>query len=64
MSAEIAALLLAVVTGLILAYPLGYFAGKAKGAAIGWQDGYFKRIDDDRAKRAANGQFKQRKVSQ
>lgn len=49
MTHEIIALTLAVVVGLILAYALGYRGGKARGEAIGWQDGYFKRIADDRA---------------
>jgi hypothetical protein len=58
MTAEAAALILAVLAGLILAYPLGYLAGVSRGKALGWQDGYFKRIADDRSKRGADGRFK------
>ena len=48
MITEIALITFSVVVGLILAYPFAYRAGKAKGEALGWQDGYFKRIADDR----------------
>lgn len=51
----------AVSFGASLAYPLAYKIGKAKGEAIGWQDGYFKRIRDDASKRDEhNGQWKKK----
>jgi cell division protein ZapA (FtsZ GTPase activity inhibitor) len=39
---------LAVLSALVVAYCLGERSGRVRGEAIGWQDGYFKRIADDR----------------
>jgi len=42
----------------VLLLALAYLAGKQKGAAIGWQDGYFHRERAEQARRDATGRFK------
>jgi len=43
--------------GALLAYPLGHYAGKAKGIALGWQEAFFEQVEKEKAKRGKDGRF-------
>jgi hypothetical protein len=48
------------ILSLMAVYTIASLGGKAKAErarAQGWQEGYFKQISDDRARRNASGQF-------
>jgi membrane protein DedA with SNARE-associated domain len=52
-----AALAIGATFGALLAYPLGYYIGKAKGVALGWQEAFFEQVEKEKAKRGKDGRF-------
>jgi hypothetical protein len=55
--------LAATLGGMLIGYIWGNEAGMHKGRALGWQEGFFYRIDQDKARRDERGRFKSRDVT-
>lgn len=50
--------LAATLGGMLIGYIYGTETGMAKGRALGWQEGFFYRIDQDKARRDKLGRFR------
>jgi hypothetical protein len=55
--------LAATLGGMLIGYISGNEAGMHKGRALGWQEGFFYRLDQDKARRDKLGRFKSREVT-